>query len=106
MLFLEIIQIYQTDLTYNLKNDRLYPVYTEVAFPPETVHQKIFIQSIDPAPDSVRRDIDGNYLGKYFLKPLETKTISYHGDIEVDTKVRQEAEAVIRASIDQQKIIY
>lgn len=96
-------QIYQAALTYHLKNDQIYPIYTEVAFPPETAHQKIFIQSINPAPESVRRDEDGNYLGKYFLKPLETKIIAYQSAIEIYASPRQESEAVVRTAIEQQK---
>ena len=76
-------QVYQTELTYHLKNDQIYPVYTEIAFPPDTVFQKTFIQSISPEPESVQLDEDGNYLGKYFLKPLENKTITYKSFIQI-----------------------
>lgn len=96
-------QIYQAELTYHLKNDQIYPIFTEIAFPPETTNQKIFLTSINPPPESVRIDEDGNYLGKYFLKPLETKTIVYKGLIEIYAKVRDEAMVYFRSSINQQK---
>jgi hypothetical protein len=96
-------QAYQTELIYHLKNDQIYPIFTEVAFPPETANQKIFLQSVNPMPESVRLDEDGNYLGKYFLKPLETKIIIYKSLIEVYAKTRDEAAPYFRNSIEQQK---
>ena len=96
-------QTYQTELTYHLKNDQIYPVSTEIAFPPETANQKFFLQSINPPPESVRLDEDGNYLGKYFFKPLETKTIIYKSLIEVYSKTRDEVTPYFRTAINQQK---
>ena len=97
------VQVYQSELTYHLKNDQIYPIFTEVAFPPETASQKIFIQSISPAPESTRIDEDSNYLGKYFLKPLETKTIVYKSQIEVYSKTRDDSTLYFRNIINQQK---
>jgi len=96
-------QVYQAELTYHLKNYQIYPIFTEVAFPPETANQKIFLQSINLPPESVRIDEDGNYLGKYFLKPLETKTIIYKSLIEVYSKTRDESTPYFRSMINNQK---
>ncbi len=96
-------QVYQTDLTYNLSNDQIYPVVTEVAFPPDTAFQKTFIQSISPIPESVYQDEDGNYLGKYFLKPLENKTIAYKSFIQIYAQSRDEVVPILRKMINQQK---
>ncbi|MDO8741826.1 MAG: transglutaminase domain-containing protein [Candidatus Roizmanbacteria bacterium] len=96
-------QVYQTELVYHLKNDQIYPVTTEIAFPPDTIFQKTFIQSISPIPESVYQDEDGNYLGKYFLKPLENKTITYKSFIQIYVQPRDEVVPVVRKAIDQQK---
>ena len=96
-------QVYQTELTYHLKNDQIYPIVTEIAFPPDTVFQKTFIQSISPTPESVYQDEDGNYLGKYFLKPLENKTITYKSFIQIYAQSRNEVVSVMRKAINQQK---
>ena len=97
-------QIYQAELTYHLKNDQIYPIFTEVAFPPETTNQKFFYNQLIHLPESVRLDEDGNYLGKYFLKPFETKTIIYKSLIEVYSKARDEARSIYeRNAINQQK---
>src|SRR3989339_774501 len=97
------VQVYNSELVYHLKNDQIYPIFTEVAFPPETVFQKTFIQSISPLPESVYQDEDGNYLGKYFLKPLENKTITYKSLIQIYAQSRDEVVPVVRRSINQQK---
>lgn len=89
-------QIYQVELRYNLKNSEIFPVMTEIAFPPDNLYQKIYIDSILPRPQSVYQDIDGNYLGKYKLSPLETKTVVYRGIIEIFPKPREEVIPYIR----------
>src|SRR3989338_993500 len=45
------IQYYKTDLTYKVVNSKLIPVYTDIAFPPDTLRQKIYLDKIDPRPD-------------------------------------------------------
>ncbi len=95
-------QVYQTELTYHLKNEQVYPVFTEIAFPPDTIYQKTFIQSISPAPESVHQDEDGNYLGKYFLRPLESKIITYKSFIQIYTQPRDDVIPVMRETINLQ----
>jgi hypothetical protein len=96
-------QVYQADLTYHLKNQELYPITTEIAFPPDSLYQKTYLQSITPKPDTVYQDEDGNNLGKYYLKPLESKTIILKDLIQVYSKPRDETIPVIRSMINQQK---
>ncbi|MCS6956823.1 MAG: transglutaminase-like domain-containing protein, partial [Patescibacteria group bacterium] len=96
-------QVYKTELSYNLKNSEVFPVFKEIAFPPDTLYQKIIIQSIDPAPFQVYQDIDGNYLGKYFLKPFESKKIIFRGYIQVFAKPREEIIKNIRENFESQK---
>jgi len=83
-------QIYETELTYTIKNSEIFPVITEVAFPPDGLYQKIFLDSITPKPISVYQDEDGNYLGRYQLKPLESKTILFKGLIQIFSRPREE----------------
>jgi len=97
------IQIYKAELIYHLKNTEVFPVITEVAFPPDSLYQKIFIQSISPEPSNVYQDSDGNYLGKYFLKPLESKTITFRSYIQVFSTSRDEVKDVIEQIVQTQK---
>lgn len=96
-------QIYQAELTYHIKNNEVFPVMTEVAFPPDSLYQKIFLESITPLPVSVYQDEDGNFLGRYQLKPLESKTIFFKGLIEVFSKPRDEAISNVRKLFKNQK---
>jgi len=83
-------QIYKTSLTYYLKNTNVAPVYTKIAFPPDTVAQKIYLDKINIAPVKVEQDEDGNYLATYFIKPLETKVVTVVFLIQVFSQPREE----------------
>lgn len=96
-------QLYALNLNYHLKNPNIYPVYTDVAFPPDTLYQKIFIESIKPKPSSTYTDEDGNFLGRYFLKPNESLPIAFVGTAEIRVKPREEIIPVIRSSFLNQK---
>ncbi|MBF8249594.1 MAG: transglutaminase protein [Candidatus Levybacteria bacterium] len=62
-------QIYNFNLAYHLKNSNLFPVKTEIALPPSTNYQDIQISSINPRPQNVTVDSDGNWLAQYTLTP-------------------------------------
>lgn len=76
-------QVYKFDLTYHLKNPRLYPVQTEIAIPPQTAYQKIFLNEINPAPLNVKLDQDGNWLASYLLSPSSSLTVQVKGTAQV-----------------------
>ncbi len=97
------VQHYQANLTYNLNNDRLIPVYTDIAFPPDTLQQKIFVDDIEPSPQRVEIDSDGNYLGRYTLKPKESKTVNFKGTVSVYANPREELIDWARAEFKKQK---
>lgn len=62
-------QYYNLHLNYHLSNVEGRYVTTEIALPPDTGYQKTLIDHIEPLPDSVHRDIDGNLMAVYTLKP-------------------------------------
>ena len=96
-------QFYKTQLTYYLSNPKPLPIYTELAFPPDTLYQKIFIQNISPKPVQIYTDLDGNFLAKYFLYPKETKQVFFEGIIAVYPSPRQEVIPFVRRMFEQQK---
>lgn len=67
------------DLFYHLKNEKLYTVKTEMALPPSTSYQEVFLASIDPGPINVREDEDGNWLALYEIAPNEELKIRVQG---------------------------
>jgi transglutaminase-like putative cysteine protease len=68
-------QQFGVNLTYFIQNPKLTPVYTEIALPPDTQYQKVFIDSIEPKPVTVRRDDDGNWLARFDLNPGQKLTV-------------------------------
>ncbi len=72
-------QVYDLKLRYHIQNDRLVPVVTDIAFPPNTAYQQVTTSTIAPEPESISLDTDGNYLGRYHLNPHEQKTIEFAG---------------------------
>jgi len=83
-------QYYKTNLTYNLKNAGLTPGFTEIALPPDTADQKIYLNKISEKPVKVNRDEDGNYMATYLLKPLENKTVTANLVVEIFPNPRDE----------------
>ncbi len=83
-------QYYEAELVYHLKNPRIAPVYTEIALPPDTTYQKIYVENLDPLPSATYMDEDGNFIAKYYLSPQETKNITYKTLIEATTEPREE----------------
>lgn len=72
-------QNYNFRLTYNLENTKVIPGQTEIALPPTTSYQEIYLQSLNPEPKDVTIDQDGNWLAQYDLKPREQKSVVLTG---------------------------
>jgi hypothetical protein len=96
-------QRYNLNLTYDLQNPNIYQVYTDVAFPPETLYQQIYVSDILPKPDLVFSDTDGNFMGRYYLKPQEKKQIIFTGQAEVFASPRTEFIPVSKGMYEKQK---
>ncbi len=76
-------QIYNFNLSYHLKNSNLFPIKTEIALPPSTNYQEIQIDSIEPKPQNVITDKDGNWLAQYILLPGRKVDIKVNGKAKV-----------------------
>lgn len=96
-------QYYHLLLTYHLQNPQIAPVYTEIAFPPDTTYQQVFSNHISPPPAEVYRDEDGNFLGKYFLKPKENLDVTFDGTAVLSVEPRPEVASYVRSTIPTQE---
>ena len=96
-------QYYQTELTYHLENSKLIPVYTDIAFPPDTQYQKVYVTTIYPPPPEVSVDPDGNYISRYVLQPKQTLSISFSGVVAEFAFPREEVIPYVRQSLAEQK---
>jgi len=83
-------QIYNFVLSYHLKNPNLFPVKTEIALPPLTNYQDVEIDSINPKPQNVTRDIDGNWLAQYILAPSKKVDITVSGKAKIMLSPKKE----------------
>ena len=72
-------QIYNFNLSYHLKNPNLFSIKTEIALPPSTNYQDIQISSIEPKPQNVTMDADGNWLAQYTLTSGKKININVKG---------------------------
>ncbi|HZE86657.1 MAG TPA: transglutaminase-like domain-containing protein [Methylomirabilota bacterium] len=83
-------QLYAFSLTYHLKNDNLYPVQTEIALPPSTNYQEIYLTDITPRPSNVIEDKDGNWLAQYHLLPTQKVAIIVKGTTQINLTPKQQ----------------
>jgi transglutaminase-like putative cysteine protease len=86
-------QIYNFNLLYHLENTNLFPIKTEIAIPPSTNYQDIQISNIDPAPQNVIEDSDGNWLAQYVLKPSKKLDINVYGKAKVMLSPKKERQS-------------
>ena len=77
-------QVYKLKLAYHIENKNLFPIKTEIAFPPNTNYQTVQIDNISEKPTNVKIDGDGNWLAEYSIPPSQKK------DIVLDTKIAVE----------------
>lgn len=68
-------QLFSLDLNYYIENANIVPTTTEIALPPDTAYQHIKITDIEPKPQTVVEDVDGNWLARYALLPAQRMTI-------------------------------
>lgn len=76
-------QVYSFKLIYHLKNDKPYKKTMEIALPPDTSTQRIFLTDFSKIPESVMPDLDGNWIAKYILKGSERIDVTVNGFAEV-----------------------
>lgn len=66
-------QIFDLDINYHLNNSSNNLGITQIALPPDTSYQKMDYQLLDPPPQKMELDADGNWIATYHL-PAATDT--------------------------------
>lgn len=77
-------QIFNFKLNYHLKNPQITTVLTELALPPDTQFQTIYLHSLLPEPERIELDSDGNWLAKYRLLPQESIDVVASGSAKIE----------------------
>jgi len=76
-------QAYQFNLKYHISNKNVFPELTEIAIPSDNSYQKVSIDRIDPEPENVIIDQDGNWLARYKLLPSQNLAITVTGKAKI-----------------------
>lgn len=88
----EPYQAYDFSFKYRLTNNSLLPSKLPLALPPDTQFQKIFLSYLNPRPEDVIKDEDGNWLAYYTLGPTSHRDIVASGSALVAIKPLSGAE--------------
>lgn len=68
-------QTFKMTLRYNLENPSNSRGLAQIALPPDTPLQKMTYHEIDPPPQKMKRDDDGNWIATYELAPQTATTV-------------------------------
>jgi hypothetical protein len=82
-------QVFGFNLIYHLENPLIKKATIEIALPPETSLQKVYYDSIEPRPENINLDEDGNWLATYLLGPRERMDIVAKGEVQIFSAPRQ-----------------
>lgn len=67
-------QVYKMTLRYSLENPTNSPALTQISLPPDTAFQKMHYHALDPLPNEIKKDIDGNWIANYKI-PANTASV-------------------------------
>lgn len=76
-------QVFNFDLRFHLENPLGSTAVTQIALPPDTAYQKIYYDSINPAPDNIETDIDGNWIASYSLHARQRIDVEALGSVQL-----------------------
>ena len=76
-------QTFDFTLNYFLKNSQNSRVSTQIPLPPDTNYQNIILSKIDPSPENIVSDSDGNWLAQYNLAPQQAISITVSGQAKI-----------------------
>lgn len=81
-------QVFTYTLNYHLENPLSKSAETEIAVPPDTAFQRVYLREIEPKPKQIKIDPDGNWLAVYILKPRERLDIKVAGEVQIFSSER------------------
>jgi len=83
--FLEFgpFQIFNFELTYQLENHTGNKVLQKIAVPFDSPYQSVDYLRIEPEPENLNADDDGNWLADYYLNPWEKIEIKVDGKVKI-----------------------
>lgn len=80
-------QLFDFTLKYHLHNPNIGQASTEIALPPDIPgQQQIIYKNLQPEPESLRTDADGNTLALYYLAANESLDITFEGSAKITSR--------------------
>ncbi|MBI2268375.1 MAG: hypothetical protein HYU80_02895 [Candidatus Blackburnbacteria bacterium] len=77
-------QVFSFQINYHLQNpfkDRLGK--TSIVLVPDTAFQKVYYETLDPKPESIELDEDGNWVATYYIEAEEKITVNARGSVQI-----------------------
>ncbi len=81
-------QVFSYNLSYHLENPIGKNAEVQIALPPDTAFQKVYLQKLDPKPSNVTVDADGNWLATYVLTPRQRIDVTASGSVQIFASYR------------------
>lgn len=97
-------QYYKSSLDYYIQNSQNSKIETYITLPPNTSYQSVYYEKIEPFPERIEKDPDGNVLAYYQLSPNESKQITAQLYFKTDFLPRQNIVAKNSTYIEKNKI--
>lgn len=76
-------QVFSFTLAYHLENPLGRSSSTDISLPPDTAFQKVYFSKIDPKPENVYIDEDGNWIATFDLKARERIDVTVAGSVQI-----------------------
>lgn len=68
-------QVFDMQLSYHLENTTNNTGITQLALPPDTAYQRVYYHDLEPKPEKLEVDEDGNWIATYKLPPDSTTDV-------------------------------
>lgn len=79
-------QYYQASLKYHLQNSSTNKGITQIALPPDTSFQRVVYTDLEPKPEKIEKDSDGNWIATYLLEGEQEQTVTATAYVNVFLK--------------------
>ena len=81
-------QVFSFSINYHLENPLNRAANTTITLPPDTAFQKVYYGSINPRPEKVELDTDGNWIATYNLSARERIDVQVVGSVQIFSSKR------------------
>jgi len=76
-------QIFRFTLHYHLNNPSISQGIAQIALPPDTSYQKVAYEHIDPIPDKIESDADGNWIATFTIAAQKEQEVVASGYVSL-----------------------